>query len=178
MRSRVLAVLSCCSLFLLLGIASAQHCSKADEDPSTGFCTVPDPDLTPGEMDASLVCVSNQDRPRKVTMKEKMPSLRHTDIQQIQISLLASSITGCRIGWEARTGQKISGSNHTRENSVHWKKIKSNSSSGEKCVRIFRSLCNNQFKSKSTITLGFVSALIDMHTKRWRDCLESDVFWA
>jgi hypothetical protein len=71
MRPRVLAVLSCLSLFLLVGFASAQHCSKADEDPTTGFCTVPDPKLTPGEMNASVVCVSNQDRPRQVSMKEK-----------------------------------------------------------------------------------------------------------
>jgi hypothetical protein len=71
MRSRVLAILSCLLPFLLAGFASAQHCSKADEDPTTGFCTVPDPSLTRGEMDSSLVCVSNQDRPRKVSMKEK-----------------------------------------------------------------------------------------------------------
>jgi hypothetical protein len=39
MRSRGLAILSCLSLFLLAGFASAQHCSKADEDPTTGFCS-------------------------------------------------------------------------------------------------------------------------------------------
>jgi hypothetical protein len=71
MRSRVLVVLRHLSLFLLVGIASAQQCSKADVDPSTGFCTVPDPALTPGEMNGSLVCVSNQDRPREVTLAEK-----------------------------------------------------------------------------------------------------------
>ena len=71
MRSRLLAILSCLLPFLLAGFASAQHCSKADEDPTTGFCTVPDPSLTRGEMDSFLVCVSNQDRPRKVSMKEK-----------------------------------------------------------------------------------------------------------
>jgi hypothetical protein len=71
MRSRVLAILSCLLPFLLAGFASARHCSKADEDPTTGFCSVPDPSLTRGEMDSSLVCVSNQDCPRKVSMKEK-----------------------------------------------------------------------------------------------------------
>jgi hypothetical protein len=53
MRPCALAILSCLSLFLLVGFASAQHCSKADEDPTTGFCTVPDPKLTPGKMDSS-----------------------------------------------------------------------------------------------------------------------------
>ena len=58
--------------FLLAGtIASAQHCRKIDIDKSSGFCTVPDPKLTPGEMDASLACVSNNERPRNVTTAEK-----------------------------------------------------------------------------------------------------------
>ena len=35
------------------------------------LCTVPDSALTPGEMDPSLVCVSNADRPRSVTNSEK-----------------------------------------------------------------------------------------------------------
>jgi hypothetical protein len=39
------------SLVLLVGIASAQHCRKINIDKSTGFCTVADPKLTPGEMD-------------------------------------------------------------------------------------------------------------------------------
>jgi hypothetical protein len=47
------------SLVLLVGIASAQHCRKIDIDKSSGFCTVPDPQLTPGAMDASRACVSN-----------------------------------------------------------------------------------------------------------------------
>src|ERR1700690_3144239 len=51
--------------------ASAQHCPKIDIDKSSGFCTVPDPKLTPGEMDASLACVSNTDRPRNVSNSEK-----------------------------------------------------------------------------------------------------------
>jgi hypothetical protein len=60
------------ALVFLTGIASAgKHCKDADIDPSSGFCTVPDPALTPGLMDASLVCTSNQDRPRKVTPAEK-----------------------------------------------------------------------------------------------------------
>ena len=59
------------SLVLLVGIASAQHCRKIDIDKSSGFCTVPDPAITPGEMDASLACISNTDRPRSVTNPEK-----------------------------------------------------------------------------------------------------------
>ena len=59
-------------LVLMAGSASAkQHCSKKNIDQSSGFCTVPDPALTPGEMDASLVCVSNVERPRDVTDAEK-----------------------------------------------------------------------------------------------------------
>lgn len=54
------------------GAASAkQHCSKVNVDKSSGYCTVPDPALTPGEMDVTLACVSNADRPRKVTDAEK-----------------------------------------------------------------------------------------------------------
>jgi len=54
------------------GLASAkQHCGKTDIDKSSGFCTVPDPALTPGEMDSSLACVSNADRPRKVKESDK-----------------------------------------------------------------------------------------------------------
>jgi hypothetical protein len=59
------------SLLLLLGMASAQHCRKIDIDKSSGFCTVPDPALTPGEMDPLQACVSNADRPRAVTDSEK-----------------------------------------------------------------------------------------------------------
>lgn len=51
--------------------AGAQHCRKIDIDKSSGFCTVPDPTLTPGEMDPSLACVSNADRPRSVKDSEK-----------------------------------------------------------------------------------------------------------
>ena|SRR5713226_3745736 len=47
------------------------HCRNVDIDRSSGFCTVPDPVLTPGEMDPSKACVSNRDRPRKVTDSEK-----------------------------------------------------------------------------------------------------------
>jgi hypothetical protein len=58
-------------LICVTAVASAQRCRKVDIDKSTGFCTVPDPALTPGEMDASLACVSNRDRPRSVTDSEK-----------------------------------------------------------------------------------------------------------
>jgi hypothetical protein len=53
-----------------------QNCRKADVDRSSGSCTVPDPALTPGEMDESLACVSNADRPRHVTEAEKNHSRR------------------------------------------------------------------------------------------------------
>jgi hypothetical protein len=39
------------AMFLLVGMASAQHCRKIDIDRSSGSCTVPDPALTPGEID-------------------------------------------------------------------------------------------------------------------------------
>src|SRR5580692_10774394 len=65
------------SLVLVVGMASAQqHCPKIEIDKSSGFCTVPDPALTPGEMDSSLACVSNTDRPRGVTNAEKDAILR------------------------------------------------------------------------------------------------------
>jgi hypothetical protein len=56
---------------LLVSTALAQHCRNIDIDKSSGFCTVPDPKLTPGAMDASQACVSNNDRPRSVTTVEK-----------------------------------------------------------------------------------------------------------
>ena len=59
------------TLILLVGMASAQHCRKINIDKSSGSCTVPDPSLTPGEMDPSLACVSNAARPRAVTSSEK-----------------------------------------------------------------------------------------------------------
>ena len=56
---------------LLASLASAQHCRKIDIDRSSGYCTVPDPALTPGEMDASVACVSNRDWPRNISESEK-----------------------------------------------------------------------------------------------------------
>jgi hypothetical protein len=64
-------ILIAVTLLLAATIASAQHCRKIDIDKSSGFCTVPDPKLTPGKMDSPLVCVSNEDRPRSVTTAEK-----------------------------------------------------------------------------------------------------------
>ena len=64
------------SFVLLIGTVSAQHCRKIDIDKSSGFCTVPDPALTPGEMNPSLACVSNADRPRTVTNSDKNAILR------------------------------------------------------------------------------------------------------
>jgi hypothetical protein len=51
MRSPILMVVT---LICLTSLASAQHCRKADIVKSSGFCTVPDPALTAGEMNASL----------------------------------------------------------------------------------------------------------------------------
>jgi hypothetical protein len=61
---------------LTTGLAFGQHCRKTEIDKSSGFCTVPDSTLTPGEMDASLACVSNNDRPRKITLSEKNAILK------------------------------------------------------------------------------------------------------
>lgn len=58
-------------VFVLVALASAQHCRRIDIDRSSGYCTVPDPKLTPGEIDPALACVSNVDRPRNVTESEK-----------------------------------------------------------------------------------------------------------
>jgi hypothetical protein len=51
-------------------LASAQHCRKVDIDKSTGYCTVPDSKLTPGEMDASLAC-STHGRLHQVSDSDK-----------------------------------------------------------------------------------------------------------
>jgi hypothetical protein len=64
-------VLIAVTFLLTATFASAQHCRKIDIGKSGGLCTVPDPKLTPGEMDPSLACVSNTDRPRSVTNVEK-----------------------------------------------------------------------------------------------------------
>lgn len=76
MRPNALLALSCLALFVPTLHAQSQHCRKTNIDKSSGFCTVPDPALTPGEMDASLACVSNNDRPRKITTSEKNAILK------------------------------------------------------------------------------------------------------
>ena len=43
------------TFLLAASLASAQHCRKIDIEKSSGSCTVPDPNLTPGEMDASWI---------------------------------------------------------------------------------------------------------------------------
>jgi hypothetical protein len=53
-----------------------KHCREIDIDRSSGSCTVPDASLTPGEMNATLVCISNQDRPRRVSTSEKESILK------------------------------------------------------------------------------------------------------
>jgi hypothetical protein len=55
----------------LTSLASAEHCRKADIDKSTGYCTVPDPAITPGEMDASLACSPSHGHMRQVSDSEQ-----------------------------------------------------------------------------------------------------------
>ena|SRR5205823_5709542 len=124
------------SLFVLTGLASAQHCRKADVDKSSKSCTVPDPALTPGEMDSSLACVSNRDRPRAVQMLRKIPFSLPTVIRQTQRNLLASSIIGFRTGWAEPMDQITSGSSRILANSAPLRKTESNSCCGEKYVWI------------------------------------------
>ena len=102
------------SLLLLVGIAYGKHCRKIDIDKSSGFCTVPDSTLTPGEMDPSLACVSNTERPRSVTDSRKTQSSVLTDIQQIRRNPQASLITGPLIGWAGRTERTTFGSSRTQ----------------------------------------------------------------
>jgi hypothetical protein len=68
----MVVVLTCASSVAL----AQQHCSSVNVDRSSSFCTVPDPILTPGEMDESLACISNVDRPRQVTEAEKNAILK------------------------------------------------------------------------------------------------------
>lgn len=103
-------------------------------DRSSGFCTVPDHALTPGEMDTSKVCVSNVERPRDVMTAEKN-------------AILAA------YGWPASTdkssgefdhwlphwmggsdGQKNTGLNLTPENTDRSPKTRWNDYYGSLCV--------------------------------------------
>src|SRR5271170_8503765 len=68
--ANILMALMALMLMLTASLASAQHCRKADIDKSSGYCTVPDPQLTPGEMDASLAC-STGGHLRQVSDSEK-----------------------------------------------------------------------------------------------------------
>jgi hypothetical protein len=76
MKGNALLALSFLAFFIPSLHAQAQHCRKVDIDKSSWFCTVPDQSLTPGEMDASLACVTNKDRPRKITTSEKNAILK------------------------------------------------------------------------------------------------------
>jgi hypothetical protein len=58
MRSITRTILAIAMMFLA-NAAWAKHCREVDVDKSTGYCTVPDRSLTPGEMDASLACSTN-----------------------------------------------------------------------------------------------------------------------
>ncbi len=122
------------SLFLIVGMASAQYCPKIEIDKTSGSCTVPDPALTPGEMDASLACVSNADRPRSVTNSEKDAILRAYGYLRIPTNQQANSTTGIRTGWAGRTGQRTSGSSRMQASSARSPKTKLNFSFGERCA--------------------------------------------
>jgi hypothetical protein len=67
-RPQTLMVLA---LMFVTSLATAQHCRKGDIDKSTGYCTVPDPELTPGEMDASLACSPSHGHLRQVSDSEQ-----------------------------------------------------------------------------------------------------------
>jgi hypothetical protein len=56
---------------LTSSLASAQRCRKDDIDKSTGYCTVPNPAITPGEMDASLACLPSHGHMRQVSDSEQ-----------------------------------------------------------------------------------------------------------
>jgi hypothetical protein len=68
MRSQILTILI---LTFATGLASAEHCRKADIDKTSGYCTVPDPAITPGEMDASRACSTSRGNLRQVSDSEK-----------------------------------------------------------------------------------------------------------
>jgi hypothetical protein len=109
-----------------------QHCSKADVDRSTGFCTVPDPALTPGEMDASLACVSNVDRPRHVTEAEKNAILAAYGLPA-RTDKSSGEFDHWLPHWMGdRTHRGTSGSSRTRATLVRSQKTKLNSCSIEK----------------------------------------------
>jgi len=61
-------------LVSLSSFSAAQHCRKVDTDKSSGYCTVPDPTLTPGEMDASLACVERESSTRGQRFREEPDS--------------------------------------------------------------------------------------------------------
>ena len=94
------------TLVALSSLASAQHCRKVDIDKSSGFCTVPDPALTPGEMDSSLACVSNRNRPRAVTDAEKNAILAAYGYPKATKKSSGDPTTGSRTGWVAPMDRK------------------------------------------------------------------------
>src|SRR5580658_6530073 len=116
MRPKTIMMLA---LMFATSLASAQHCRKVDVDKSSGYCTVPDPSLTAGEMDASLACSPSRGHLHQVSDSEKDLSLLLTDSRRTkQPSLPESSITGFRSGWAAPMGRRTSGSNRMRESSA------------------------------------------------------------
>jgi hypothetical protein len=124
------------TMLLLVGMASAQswaqYCREIDR--SSGFCTVPDSALTPGEMDPALACVSSTNRPRSVTNAGRMRSSPQTDARRIRIGPPASSISGFRIGWEEVTDRETFGSNPTLASSGRSPKTRWKGCSGGRCA--------------------------------------------
>jgi hypothetical protein len=55
------------TFLVVANLASAQHCRNIDINKTSGFCTVPDPKLTPGEMDPTQACVSNTENALSVS---------------------------------------------------------------------------------------------------------------
>jgi hypothetical protein len=136
MRPNNLALLA---LILVSSLATAQHCRNVDIDKSTGYCTVPDPNLTPGEMDASLACSPSHAHLRQVSDSEKDLVLVLTAFLRIRRPRLpASSITGFQNGWAAPMERKTSGSNRMRESSAPTQKTKSKICSTRKFAWLIR----------------------------------------
>jgi hypothetical protein len=52
-------VLIAATFLVVANLASALHCRNIHINKTSGFCTVADPKLTPGEMDPTQACVSN-----------------------------------------------------------------------------------------------------------------------
>jgi len=96
-------------LVLTTPLASAkQHCSKSNLDRSSGSCTVPDPALTPGEMEDLLPACRIPTVPATWPRPRRKRSSPFTGGQQAHPKPWASSTTGCLTGWGGLdTGKNI-----------------------------------------------------------------------